>query len=281
MRLLPSLSIFTLFLLLTGCGSADPVCQGQPVSYWIKQLEEAEGTERAKIIALLQVADPAVIPRLDVALEHTEPKVRSGAAFALLQMQDAGLQPVVRVLNEGKANEQMSMARVMCTSNVRADLGVAKLIELYNSGGWKMRHWASMALSEIGPDATTAVPALAVGLSNENVDIRWRCAYALLRIGKGAQDAVPELMQAVADADPRVRVGAIYTLGTIGEPARQAADLLHETLQDPAPEVRWRAAQVLRDWGFQVESDADALAAGAKEQAPDQSQQPTADRLGS
>src|SRR5437762_754037 len=72
-----------------------------------------------------------------------------------------------------------------------------------------IRSAAARSLAAIGPDAQTAVPALAQALHSGEVNLRWDAAGALSYIGK---PALPELAAALADKDPTVRRAAAFAL---------------------------------------------------------------------
>lgn len=86
---------------------------------------------------------------------------------------------------------------------------------------------AAQALGAIGP---SAIPALAVALSNDDKNVRNLAARALWWMDRKAEGAVPALIKALNDPEPDVRSNVYRTLGNIGPAARSSAPGLLENL---------------------------------------------------
>lgn len=96
-----------------------------------------------------------------------------------------------------------------------------------------LRHQAIFALGAIGPQARSAVPALATILTDDpDPNIRNEAALALSKMTPASEAALPALIQAVGDDDPWVRVNAMMALSRLGEAAHAAVPSLIEALQD-------------------------------------------------
>jgi HEAT repeat protein len=82
-------------------------------------------------------------------------------------------------------------------------------------------YWACLALSELGPQAAPAVPALGKLLGSKESETRAEALMALAAIGKPAQVLVPQIVERAKQQDelPAVRYAAVYALGTIGDKA--------------------------------------------------------------
>jgi HEAT repeat protein len=106
-----------------------------------------------------------------------------------------------------------------------------------------LRVRAITALSEAGPQAQAALPALVrLFRDKEPTLLHPLAAMALARIGA---KAVPRLEKALDDELPQVRAGAALALGLIGSPARSAQPALTRLLLDRDRLVRTAAAGAL------------------------------------
>jgi len=104
----------------------------------------------------------------------------------------------------------------------------------------KTVYWACLVLSEIGPDATDAVPDLVdVFQSHEHPEVRREAVLALAAIGPGAADAVDELAQVLQDEDTLLDGPAVFALGSIGPKAKAAEDSVRKLADaDSSPPFR-------------------------------------------
>ena len=103
----------------------------------------------------------------------------------------------------------------------------------------QVRLAAAWALSQIGPKAKTAVPALTQLLKGKDVWVRVAAAKALGKIGSAA---IPPLMELLRGNDEWVGMTAASVLGKIG-PA--ATSTLTKLLKDKDSMVRMFAASAL------------------------------------
>ena len=145
------------------------------------------------------------------------------------------------------------------------------------------RSAAAIALGGIGPEAKSAVPALAEVLDDINEEetvqrdaeaairsighaavptltallkdkdegVRGNAARALGIIGPEAETAIPDLTRMVTDKDAgyRDRLGACYAFGKIGPAAKAAIPAITEMLKDRYTPVREAAAESLGEIG--------------------------------
>ncbi len=123
---------------------------------------------------------------------------------------------------------------------------VAELERMLDDPNPMVRVQGAQGLSEHGPDARPAAPALAKALQASNALLRQHAALALGAIGPGARDAVPALTTALDDPEWSVRRQAALALGEIGPDARSAADALRRLwTSDPNSLVRKAVEQAL------------------------------------
>ena len=112
--------------------------------------------------------------------------------------------------------------------------------------GYERRWEAAYALSDIGPEAAPAVPALVKALTEEQVARPFRTppssAFALGKIGPAA---IPALSQLLTNRDSRVRTSALLAFSFMGTGGSEAVPHVMEMLRDTDVEVRHTAALTL------------------------------------
>ena len=90
-----------------------------------------------------------------------------------------------------------------------------------------------------------AVTALARGLEDEDVNVRWAVDRALAELGPDAADAVPALIHLLEDREKKEWASwVLYRIGASAVPP------LVEQLRSPRPEARRSAAYALRSMGL-------------------------------
>ena len=105
---------------------------------------------------------------------------------------------------------------------------------------------AIAAFERMGPAAKAAAPDLRRTLGSTDAELRVAAIRALACIGGAeASAAVPELIDAIGDADVRVRQTAAQVLGKLGPDARDAAPALCRALEDDNPQVQKAAGEAL------------------------------------
>jgi HEAT repeat protein len=109
--------------------------------------------------------------------------------------------------------------------------------------------WACLVLSEIGPEAEAAVPALTKLLADDRPGVRREAMLALAAIGQGSCSAVPALAEQLGCEINCVT--ATYALGSIGElPAEIEAKIKKNARSDDpvlATVSRWALAKLHPD----------------------------------
>ncbi len=113
------------------------------------------------------------------------------------------------------------------------------------------RSEAAFALSNIGPKAKAAVPALREAIRNRapadprtGGNLLGNALYALVQMGVEAREAVPDLIAVLRDhtQDPRDRQMAVEALGSMGPAARAALPILAAVSDDDREDIRVRDA---------------------------------------
>jgi HEAT repeat protein len=188
------------------------------------------------------------VPAIVHALADGDPAVRREAAVALGRLGVSSDAVRAALYRTAGADEDES-AR-WAASRALFDLGltladVPPLTALATHGDPFVRGFAAFSLGTLGPDASSAVPALADALRFEDAYTRGGAATALAKMGPAARDAVPALVRGLQDRSGDRRWKAARTLGRIGPHAQAAVPLLVAALRDPNEYVRAHAARAL------------------------------------
>jgi HEAT repeat protein len=122
----------------------------------------------------------------------------------------------------------------------KADAAVPALVDALHDHEGQIGREARLALAQIGP---AAVPALTTALSDDDEKVRWWAAQALEEIGPDAQAAIPALIATFGDAE-HATANAPAALSSMG---LAVVSPLLELLNDPqtAPHARAAAARAL------------------------------------
>ena len=161
---------------------AEPVYQGQPVSHWIKVLNDMTRTDASGMSyfegeqPILEIGPPA-IPYLLRALKDRDTLTKEAGA-ALWRRLPRRL--------------QKAFPRPFPPARLRA--------------------YAARGLGLLGPEAAAAVPDLIAALHDKDEWVRSAAAGALGGIGPEARAAVPALINGLNDAVNHVQVGCVIGL---------------------------------------------------------------------
>ncbi len=126
-----------------------------------------------------------------------------------------------------------------------AEPSVADLAKAASSGTPEKQIAAIDQLTDLGPRANSATPALIKALGSDDAGVRWHAARALAAIGAPAVEAVAKLTAALDDPDFHVRAQAAHALGKIGAGAKPATDALIARIVDEHASVRRQAIEAL------------------------------------
>jgi HEAT repeat protein len=117
----------------------------------------------------------------------------------------------------------------------------------------------SFLLTELGPHAMPALPALLEGLESTNDRVRHYATMALASIGCESPECVPPLQRLLSDPSHLVRCAALDGLAHIGPPAITALQNVRQSLRDSNNLVRssalWCLDNVLSDEEFSTVRD--------------------------
>ncbi len=259
-------------------------------------LKDSDPLVRVKVAeALWQVERPSpsvILPGLLRALKEKDPAVRSAACGVIGMMGSKG-RGAVRLLTQTLKDQDLTV--VIGAVNALGDIGPAAassapaLLQLAGFNDFAIleplvgaalgamgpdvvpdlagalrnkvltrRRVAVYALGSIGPDARSAVKALAARLTDDEPAMRFLAARALGNIGKDAQSALPRLRHATGDKDAATRIRAALAVWQISG-ATKHVPLIASALAEKAPAIRQRAAEALGTIGADAKDAAAAL----------------------
>jgi HEAT repeat protein len=116
----------------------------------------------------------------------------------------------------------------------------------------KLRHYALLLIAKLGPEASSAVPALTAVITEgpdpedpESIEFVREAQLALGQIGPAARQAVRALVGSLSFDDERVQASACYALGKIGPTASRAIPALQKAAKSDRPLVKLAALRAL------------------------------------
>ncbi len=176
----------------------------------------------------IAAADPVVRRAVISALGRLHPDPKTTIPLMVTALEDADpavVMPALQTLAEGGAES------------------VPALIEALEHP--KGRYWATLVLTEMGPAAKDAVPALSKSLADKDPEVRMQSVMALGAIGPEAKGATPLLVAGLDDSTVGVRYASAFALGAIGAPEAIAALEKAEGDNDPfiAMVAAWAVAK--------------------------------------
>lgn len=214
----------------------DVIFQGKPLSEWLSVLEKGDTAQRQQAIEVWK--------RIGKTLRDAVPRL-----LDVLKGEDEAL----RLHAMGILGDLGQHAHTMALA-LRAALHSIAARDTNN----EVRQCAAEALSQIGPQTKTPVPALIDSLRDDLSVVRQGAAHALGELGPDAKSASAALIASLHDQDLSVRLQAAWALWKIDRRDRVAVPVLIKVLQEGDEFQRWMAADCLGDMG---ECAADALPA--------------------
>jgi HEAT repeat protein len=229
----------------------EPVYQGQPVSHWIKvlnnMLRDQQGTSYFEGERPILEIGPPAIPYLINALRDSDSPSKD--AYAVLwpklprRLQKWLPEPFP------PATMRAYAARGLGLFGPDAAIAVPDLIDaLHDNDEW-VRHSAASALGDIGPKARAAVPALIKGLNDPDKNFRIGCVIGLRGAAQDAPEVLPVFKKLLSNPDSNLRSWTAMALGEIKVEQETVIKILEDTLQDENGNVRGCAVDSLGNIG--------------------------------
>jgi HEAT repeat protein len=272
----------------------DALLQGLDASRPSQERQEAaKKISRRALDKELQGRADEVVKALVTAINDPDVKVSNEATWALASVGEPAVGPFVELLGHKNTRVRQHAALKLWTLthahpklvDTITEKATAKLGEMVADPEGAVRHNATYALSELGPEAIPhlikvlpdeklgwsvaakgiarhgekAVPALLPCLASKDATTVRNAAQAVAQMGPRGKDAVPALVALLRTDDPdRWHAGAA-ALGRIGPAAKPAVPLLIRLLEEPGHFSA--AAGALTGIGLEANEVAPVLAA--------------------
>jgi len=271
-----------------GVKGSEPTYQGQPLSFWIRQLETKPGRdEYLKAKDALVHMGLVAAPRLAKLLDYQEPKlltairanmpsslrnllisrfpasfIRSRAFTILREMGSnarTAIPVLIRLVKSPDVETRLWAIQILGFIGPSAEFAVQVLVTMLKSGGVEEREAAARSLGAIGSPAAKAVPDLLSAMEAKRIQVG-TAVPALVALGYTAVEAVPLLIaQLRASTNSPVPLDSVRCLGLIGPPAAPAVPALIDALQDPESRTRAPVAFALGQIGPNASNAVPAL----------------------
>lgn len=208
-------------------------------------IESSNPKVRAYVLhALGRIGEKAQgsFPKVAEQVTSEDPQVRREAVKAVRHMKlplETTVPMLLKILESAKSTEEV-MPALQAMSEVGKE-GVPRLVEAMQKFP-AARYWICRILSDIGPDAAAAVPAVLDVLTDERTDVRREAVLCLGHIGKAAAAAAPPLTNALTDKDAGIRAAAVWSLMMIEAPAAETLAAVKGIAADKDEMVRLVAA---------------------------------------
>jgi HEAT repeat protein len=199
----------------------------------IKSLKSKDSLARSAAAENLGRLGPQAkfaIAGLAERLLDTDPKVRSKAALALGQIGSAAVPELIIALRNPDKYVRREAVWALAKIGPEAGSAVFALAKVLRDTDAPVRKGAARALGQVGREAQAAIPLLIEALKNSDLLFCRLVAWALGKIGASA---VPALMRALNHPDKYVRREAVWALGHIGPESRSAIGILITILKNP------------------------------------------------
>jgi HEAT repeat protein len=172
----------------------------------------------------------AVAPLLETALGSTDPRLRFGAAYALVRLGPAAPAAALSALLEALALDdgdvRWAAAELICRTEPRA-AAIAGLLPLVRAGNPPQRKMALYCLRDLAAAGDEFEHATLAALGDSDGGVRLAAMATLARLAHDRPRAAEKLVQALDAHDPRERRAAAAALGDLGigsEPVRAALE---------------------------------------------------------
>lgn len=235
--------------------SDEPYHDGQPLSYWLRELELSRdaSTERwQRAVRAVRQMGTNALPALLQMLQTPDSRWKTDAVDWLQETVDVDLTETL-----GSIRGRRAVAGFRVLGPTTASPALPRLATLAAAPDSRISSQALAALGEIGGE--TMIPTLVTVLTNGNSLARAEAAVSLGALRGQGRAAVPELVRALRHADVSIRASAARALGEIALEPDQAVPALTEALRDADATVRAAASLALGFYGRDAEDALPAL----------------------
>jgi HEAT repeat protein len=170
--------------------SAEALYQGQPTSYWIRQLHDRAPAFRQQAIQALELIGPkeeAVVPALAGMLKDRNAAVRMGAALALRRLGPearSAVPELIAALKDENQHVRFDAVRALGSISPQDEAVVAALIAMLHDASPIVRARTIKTVAEIAPHSQDVLAAVRAALQDDDPDVRQAAAEALAKMGR-------------------------------------------------------------------------------------------------
>jgi hypothetical protein len=226
--------------MLLSLGPQEPVYKGKPLSYWLEGYDPSGGAPNYQLThpnaPTYQEASEAVrklgtnaIPTLLRKLRQRDSKAKE-MFMNLLRKQH-----VIKI-SPPRTTQYIEPLDGFKDVGVEASNAVPQLVALFEHDPSPVPQMTIPAiLSDMGPAAEAAVPAMLRGMTHTNAVVRNNAIYALRKINADPKLVVPELIKSLKDPDIMVRAQAIRALEDFSTNAEATVPALLELWRKEPP----------------------------------------------
>lgn len=232
--------------------AAEPAYDGKPASYWL----ECYHTNMAAGSAAFQAMGTNAVPFL-IELLETEPsnlgrfadKEAGNYSISHPKVSDA----IAKLLPSAyRAEERRELAAFFLSElGPKAEAAIPALFRIYTSTNvnWRLANEVGGALTSMGEKGAVLVPHYLAWLTNSDPEIQQAGADFLATVGPKARVAIPELQRAVESGNRRVSSSAARALWSIDRQTNVMVQIQLRDLQNTNSTRRQLALIHLRQMG--------------------------------
>ncbi len=220
------------------------IFEGKSSSEWLRLLETGNASESQQAVDVWKRISKAyrdAVPRLLQVLKGEDEAVRLHAMGVLGDLgrrahtMSLALRAALHQIAARDANEivRASAAEALTQIGPQAKTPIPALIDTLSDELPIVRQGAAHALGELGPDAKSASAALIASLHDADLSVRLQAAWALWKIDRRDRIAVPVFCKVLAEGDDFQRWMAADCLGEMGPLAADALPALQDALARP------------------------------------------------
>jgi HEAT repeat protein len=209
----------------------EPLVQGKPLSYWLKELKDPDPLTREEALTVLAGAGEAARAAAPVLLELLKDKsapVRVKAALALGQLKGHSKEatPVLlEAYKDGSRNLRQQILPALGPLALEVEDVLLLLLRASGDADDRTRMLASEGIRKAGP---AAAEPLAKALDHADPVVRRQAVAHLANLGSAGKAAVPALTRKLKDDDWDTRFQAAQTLWRIDNQTRSILDVVVE-----------------------------------------------------
>ncbi|QDV17077.1 putative lyase [Gimesia panareensis] len=267
---------------ITSLGEIGPAAKAAEPAL-LEILKTSEGkTRNAAVFALSKIGSEKAIPLIKkyAAAPGDDERLQLVCAWALVRNNPhdpetvkAALPGLTKALSDERPLVRREAANAISLMGPQAKSAIPALTAvLKEEQNPRVIQELITALAEIGPDASSAISTIAPYLNSGNIDLRLIATYAMARFGKAAKAEAPQLEKSLDSSNGMENAVTLWALTKIDPTptrAEKAAPVMAKVVTDhPNPDARLEAAISLGDYGIKTPEIKQALETATKDKDP-------------